>query len=183
MPQKPERTHRNGCLATCARSLILLASIDYTDAPALYAKYRYLWRIWFQSCEGVICEARDAKVIVSSWIAFSSWACLVYALYGHKTGAAFDDHGAHIIHGAANAMYLPKVIAFNAKDIEPCGEICCNFCTCLSKLGGESRDANIMNLDFTPLRKELSLNIPQVASRIMRIAIQKKQVICSRRYS
>ncbi|HAY63994.1 MAG TPA: butanol dehydrogenase, partial [Ruminococcaceae bacterium] len=23
---------------------------------------------------------------------------------------------AHIIHGAANAMYLPKVIAFNAKD-------------------------------------------------------------------
>ena len=34
----------------------------------------------------------------------------------HKTGAAFADYGAHIIHGAANAMYLPKVIAFNAKD-------------------------------------------------------------------
>ena len=37
----------------------------------------------------------------------------------HKTGAAFEDVGglhAHIIHGAANAMYLPKVIAFNAKD-------------------------------------------------------------------
>ena len=34
----------------------------------------------------------------------------------HKTGAVFADHGAHIIHGAANAMYLPKVIAFNAKD-------------------------------------------------------------------
>ena len=34
----------------------------------------------------------------------------------HKTGAAFADFGAHIIHGAANAMYLPKVIAFNAKD-------------------------------------------------------------------
>ena len=28
----------------------------------------------------------------------------------------FADYGAHIIHGAANAMYLPKVIAFNAKD-------------------------------------------------------------------
>ena len=36
----------------------------------------------------------------------------------HKTGAAFADYGAHIIHGAANAMYLPKVIAFNAKDPE-----------------------------------------------------------------
>ena len=34
----------------------------------------------------------------------------------HKTGAAFVDQGGHIIHGAANAMYLPKVIAFNAKD-------------------------------------------------------------------
>ena len=34
----------------------------------------------------------------------------------HKTGAAFADYGAHIIHGAANAMYLPKVIAYNAKD-------------------------------------------------------------------
>ena len=33
----------------------------------------------------------------------------------HKTGAAFADYGAHIIHGAANAMYLPKVIAFNAE--------------------------------------------------------------------
>ena len=31
-------------------------------------------------------------------------------------GAAFVDQGGHIIHGAANAMYLPKVIAFNAKD-------------------------------------------------------------------
>ena len=34
----------------------------------------------------------------------------------HKTGAAFEEYGAHIIHGSANAMYLPKVIAFNAKD-------------------------------------------------------------------
>jgi alcohol dehydrogenase class IV len=34
----------------------------------------------------------------------------------HKTGAAFEQYGAHIIHGAANAMYLPKVIAFNAKN-------------------------------------------------------------------
>ena len=34
----------------------------------------------------------------------------------HKTGAAFT--GGHIIHGAANAMYLPKVIRFNAKNPE-----------------------------------------------------------------
>ena len=34
----------------------------------------------------------------------------------HKTGAAFS--GGHIIHGAANAMYLPKVIKYNAKNPE-----------------------------------------------------------------
>ncbi|MEG1614685.1 MAG: iron-containing alcohol dehydrogenase, partial [Oscillospiraceae bacterium] len=32
----------------------------------------------------------------------------------HKTGAAYS--GGHIVHGCANAMYLPKVIRFNAKD-------------------------------------------------------------------
>ena len=34
----------------------------------------------------------------------------------HKTGAAYT--GGHIVHGCANAMYLPKVIAFNAKEPE-----------------------------------------------------------------
>ncbi|HCU08300.1 MAG TPA: butanol dehydrogenase, partial [Clostridiales bacterium] len=32
----------------------------------------------------------------------------------HKTGAAYS--GGHIVHGCANAMYLPKVIRFNAKE-------------------------------------------------------------------
>jgi alcohol dehydrogenase class IV len=34
----------------------------------------------------------------------------------HKTGAAFS--GGHIVHGCANAMYLPKVIKFNSKEPE-----------------------------------------------------------------
>ena len=32
----------------------------------------------------------------------------------HKTGAAYS--GGHIVHGCANAMYLPKVIKFNSKN-------------------------------------------------------------------
>jgi alcohol dehydrogenase class IV len=32
----------------------------------------------------------------------------------HKTGAAYS--GGHIVHGAANAMYLPKVIKYNARE-------------------------------------------------------------------
>ena len=51
-------------------------------------------------------------------IAFSSGLLGIVHSLAHKTGAAFTDYGdgAHIIHGAANAMYLPKVVAFNAND-------------------------------------------------------------------
>ena len=51
-------------------------------------------------------------------MAFSNALLGIVHSMAHKTGAAFADYGAHIIHGAANAMYLPKVIAFNAKDPE-----------------------------------------------------------------
>ena len=49
-------------------------------------------------------------------MAFSNALLGIVHSMAHKTGAAFADYGSHIIHGAANAMYLPKVIAFNAKD-------------------------------------------------------------------
>ena len=51
-------------------------------------------------------------------MAFSNALLGIVHSMAHKTGAAFTDYGngAHIIHGSANAMYLPKVIAFNAKD-------------------------------------------------------------------
>ncbi len=52
-------------------------------------------------------------------MAFSNALLGIVHSMAHKTGAAFADSGGHIIHGAANAMYLPKVIAFNAKDPKP----------------------------------------------------------------
>ena len=56
----------------------------------------------------------DAQCLAG--MAFSNALLGIVHSMAHKTGATFDDFGAHIIHGAANAMYLPKVIAFNAKD-------------------------------------------------------------------
>ncbi len=56
----------------------------------------------------------DAQCLAG--MAFSNALLGIVHSMAHKTGAALDDFGAHIIHGAANAMYLPKVIAFNAKD-------------------------------------------------------------------
>ena len=51
----------------------------------------------------------DAQCLAG--MAFSNALLGIVHSMAHKTGAAFADYGAHIIHGAANAMYLPKVIA------------------------------------------------------------------------
>ena len=77
----------------------------------------------------------------------------------HKTGAAFAECGAHIIHGAANAMYLPKVIAFNAKDPEAkkrYGEIA-DF----MQLGGANDDEKVELLIKHLRGMNDALNIPQ----------------------
>ena len=76
----------------------------------------------------------------------------------HKTGAVFADYGAHIIHGAANAMYLPKVIAFNAKDEtakKRYGQIC-DFIG----VNGASDDEKIANLISLLRKMNDELNIP-----------------------
>lgn len=59
-------------------------------------------------------KMHDAQCLAGQ--AFSNALLGIVHSMAHKTGAIFEDQGAHIIHGAANAMYLPKVIAFNAKD-------------------------------------------------------------------
>ena len=56
----------------------------------------------------------DAQCLAGQ--AFSNALLGIVHSMAHKTGAIFQDYGSHIIHGAANAMYLPKVVAFNAKD-------------------------------------------------------------------
>jgi alcohol dehydrogenase class IV len=49
-------------------------------------------------------------------MAFTNGLLGIVHSMAHKTGAAFADCGSHIIHGCANAMYLPRVIEFNSKD-------------------------------------------------------------------
>lgn len=46
-------------------------------------------------------------------MAFSNALLGIVHSMAHKTGAAYKN--GHIVHGCANAMYLPKVIQFNAK--------------------------------------------------------------------
>ena len=56
----------------------------------------------------------DAQCLAG--MAFSSGLLGIVHSMAHKTGAAFE--GGHIIHGCANAMYLPKVIKYNAGNRE-----------------------------------------------------------------
>ncbi len=86
---------------------------NYTDPLALWA-IKLIAENLKNSYEGDM-KARqtmhDAQCLAG--MAFSNALLGIVHSMAHKTGAAFS--GGHIIHGCANAMYLPKVIAYNAK--------------------------------------------------------------------
>ena len=89
---------------------------NYTDPLALHA-IKMIHNNLKKSYDGDMqarADMHDAQCLAG--MAFSNALLGIVHSMAHKTGAAFADYGAHIIHGAANAMYLPKVIAFNAKD-------------------------------------------------------------------
>jgi alcohol dehydrogenase class IV len=87
---------------------------DYTDPLALHA-IKMVSENLVKSYEGDM-EAR-AKMHNGQCLAgmaFSNALLGIVHSMAHKTGAAYS--GGHIVHGCANAMYLPKVIKYNSKD-------------------------------------------------------------------
>jgi alcohol dehydrogenase class IV len=132
------------------------ANCNYTDPLALWA-IQMIQKHLVKSYKGDM-ESRDqmhdAQCLAG--MAFSNALLGIVHSMAHKTGAAFE--GGHIIHGAANAMYLPKVIRFNSKDPEAkkrYGEIA-DF----MKLGGSNDDEKV-DLLIEYLRKmNDDLNIP-----------------------
>ena len=89
-------------------------------------------------------------------MAFSNALLGIVHSMAHKTGAAFE--GGHIIHGAANAMYLPKVIKFNAKDETAAKRYA--FIADFLHLGGNTQDEKIDNLIAMLRKMNDELNIP-----------------------
>lgn len=87
---------------------------NYTDPLALHA-IKMIHDDLKASYDGDM-EARDrmhdAQCLAG--MAFSNALLGIVHSMAHKTGAAYT--GGHIVHGCANAMYLPRVIQFNAKD-------------------------------------------------------------------
>ena len=104
-------------------------------------------------------EKRDAmhNAQCLAGMAFSNALLGIVHSMAHKTGAAFE--GGHIIHGAANAMYLPKVIKFNSKD-ETAAKRYAYIADFLG-LGGDTTEAKIDNLIAMLRKMNDELNIPQ----------------------
>ena len=89
---------------------------DYTDPLALHA-IKMIHNDLADSYHGDM-AARDRmhNAQCLAGMAFSNALLGIVHSMAHKTGAAYS--GGHIVHGCANAMYLPKVIKFNAKEAE-----------------------------------------------------------------
>lgn len=90
------------------------ANCDYTDPLALHA-IKMIHETLIKSYNGDM-AARDSmhNAQCLAGMAFSNALLGIVHSMAHKTGAAFST--GHITHGLANAMYLPYVIKYNAKD-------------------------------------------------------------------
>ena len=117
MPKKLVAHTGMDAMTHAIEAYVSTANCDYTDPLAIHA-IEMIQDNLIPSYNGDM-QARDkmhnAQCLAGQ--AFSNALLGIVHSMAHKTGAAFADYGAHIIHGAANAMYLPKVIAFNAKNL------------------------------------------------------------------
>ncbi len=116
MPKKLVAHTGMDAMTHAIEAYVSTANCDYTDPLAIHA-IEMIMKDLVPSYNGDM-EARDRmhNAQCLAGMAFSNALLGIVHSMAHKTGAVFADYGSHIIHGAANAMYLPKVIAFNAKD-------------------------------------------------------------------
>lgn len=116
MPRKLVAHTGMDALTHAVEAYVSTANSDFTDPLALHA-IKLIKENLVKSYNGDMAARatmHNAQCLAGE--AFSNALLGIVHSMAHKTGAAFDDYGAHIIHGAANAMYLPKVIAYNAVD-------------------------------------------------------------------
>lgn len=114
MPQKLVAHTGMDAMTHAIEAYVSTANCDFTDPLALHA-IKMIQNDLVGSYNGDM-EKRDAmhNAQCLAGMAFSNALLGIVHSMAHKTGAAFT--GGHIIHGCANAMYLPKVIKYNSKD-------------------------------------------------------------------
>ena len=118
MPKKLVAHTGMDAMTHAIEAYVSTCSCNYTDALALHA-IKMIQTDLIPSYNGDMdkrASMHDAQCLAG--MSFTNALLGIVHSMAHKTGAIFEDQGAHIIHGAANAMYLPKVIAFNARNEE-----------------------------------------------------------------
>lgn len=114
MPKKLTAHTGMDAMTHAIEAYVSTLNCDYTDPLALHA-IKMISEFLIDSYNGNM-EARDRmhNAQCLAGMAFSNALLGIVHSMAHKTGAAYS--GGHIVHGCANAMYLPKVIKFNAKE-------------------------------------------------------------------
>ena len=132
---------------------------NYTDALALHS-IKMIQNDLVDSYNGDMdkrAAMHDAQCLAG--MSFSNALLGIVHSMAHKTGAIFEPQGAHIIHGAANAMYLPKVIAYNAKN-----EVAAKRYDAIAAhmgINGATVEESVANLIAHLRKMNDDLNIPQ----------------------
>lgn len=114
MPAKLAAHTGMDAMTHAIEAYVSTANCDYTDPLALWA-VKMIKESLVKSFNGdMSARAPMHNAQCLAGMAFSNALLGIVHSMAHKTGAVFK--GGHIIHGAANAMYLPKVIRYNSKD-------------------------------------------------------------------
>ena len=116
MPKKLTAHTGMDAITHAIEAYVSTCNCNYTDPLALHS-IKMIKNSLIKSYNGDMdarADMHDAQCLAG--MAFSNALLGIVHSMAHKTGAVFEKYGAHIIHGAANAMYLPKVIQFNAKN-------------------------------------------------------------------
>lgn len=158
MPKKLVAHTGMDAITHAIEAYVSTANCDYTDPLALHA-IKMIQNDLVDSYNGDE-EKRNTmhNAQCLAGMAFSNALLGIVHSMAHKTGAAFADYGAHIIHGAANAMYLPKVIAFNAKDETAAKRYA--YIADFMGLGGNSTEEKVKLLIDYLRKMNDDLNIP-----------------------
>ena len=159
MPKKLVAHTGMDAMTHAIEAYVSTCNCQYTDPLALHA-IKLISEELVKSYNGDT-EARatmhNAQCLAG--MAFSNALLGIVHSMAHKTGAAFEQYGAHIIHGAANAMYLPKVIQFNAKN-EVAAKRYAEIADFI-KLGGDTTEEKVALLVKYLRGLNEQLNIPQ----------------------
>ena len=159
MPKKLVAHTGMDAMTHAVEAYVSTCNCDYTDPLALHAISMIDEHLVdsYNGDNGARERMHNAQCLAG--MAFSNALLGIVHSMAHKTGAAFDDFGAHIIHGAANAMYLPKVIEFNAK-VESAAKRYAKIADFIG-LGGETVADKVENLIQYLRGMNDKLNIPQ----------------------